>query len=155
VKYRGVQAGLFDGSDRAQRGPIVSVPDSLQSFATIMQRDRADWHWREVPDDVLILPAYGAGSLCGAHLSDKPSSTLGEQRTANPYLRITSRSEYIAAVLSELPETPQYFSHNAAMNREGPSPADWATHPSSSVIVESQLQGVVRSQTTCQPPGLP
>ena len=40
----------------------------------------------KLPDDVKVLPAHGAGSLCGAHLSDAPSSTIGEQRTSNSYL---------------------------------------------------------------------
>ena len=112
----------------------VGRPDLLEgkiSAAKLASMGYDSWHEKlsKLADDVLILPAHGAGSLCGAHLSDKPSATLGEQRTANPYLRITSRSEYIAAVLSELPETPQYFPHNAAMNREGPPPVDWAAQP--------------------------
>jgi glyoxylase-like metal-dependent hydrolase (beta-lactamase superfamily II)/rhodanese-related sulfurtransferase len=78
-----------------------------------------------LPDDVVIYPAHGAGSLCGAHLSDEPFATLGEQRTANPYLRHTSRGEFIAAVLDGLPEAPQYFGHNAAMNRKGPELVEW------------------------------
>lgn len=79
----------------------------------------------KLPDDVMILPAHGAGSLCGAHLSDEATSTLGQQRVSNPYLRHTSRGEFIAAILEGLPEAPQYFAHNAAMNRRGPEPVDW------------------------------
>lgn len=76
-------------------------------------------------DGVVIFPAHGAGSLCGAHLSDEPSSTIGAERIRNPYLQHKVRSEYIAAVLDGLPEAPQYFKHNAAMNREGPPRVDW------------------------------
>ena len=112
----------------------VGRPDLLEgkmSAAQLASMGYDSWHEKlsKLADDVLVLPAHGAGSLCGAHLSDKPVATLGEQRMANPYLRIKSRSEYIAAVLSELPETPQYFGHNAAMNREGPTPVDWAAQP--------------------------
>ena len=77
-------------------------------------------------DDVAIFPAHGAGSLCGAHLSDEPSSTVGAQRVSNPYLQHKSRSEFIAAVLDGLPEAPQYFKHNAALNRKGPELVDWS-----------------------------
>ena len=112
----------------------VGRPDLLEgkmSAAQLASMGYDSWHEKlsKLADDVLILPAHGAGSLCGAHLSDQPSATLGEQRVANPYLKINSRSEYIAAVLSELPETPQYFRHNASMNREGPEPVDWAARP--------------------------
>jgi hydroxyacylglutathione hydrolase len=78
-----------------------------------------------LPDDVRILPAHGAGSLCGAHLSDEPSGTIGEQRIANPYFQHKSRGAFIAAVLDGLPDAPQYFKHNAAANREGPEKVDW------------------------------
>lgn len=80
----------------------------------------------KLPDDVVILPAHGAGSLCGAHLSDEPVSTIGEQRVSNSYLQHKSRGEFIAAILEGLPDAPQYFGHNAAMNREGPEPVDWS-----------------------------
>jgi rhodanese-related sulfurtransferase/glyoxylase-like metal-dependent hydrolase (beta-lactamase superfamily II) len=79
----------------------------------------------KLPDDVKVLPAHGAGSLCGAHLSDAPSSTLGEQRTSNPYLSHKSRGEFVAAVLEGLPEAPQYFKHNAQINHDGPELVDW------------------------------
>lgn len=76
-------------------------------------------------DAARVLPAHGAGSLCGAHLSDDPSSTIGAERNSNPYLGHASRSDFIAAVLEGLPEAPQYFAHNARMNRVGPELVDW------------------------------
>jgi glyoxylase-like metal-dependent hydrolase (beta-lactamase superfamily II)/rhodanese-related sulfurtransferase len=82
-----------------------------------------------LPDDTMVLPAHGAGSLCGAHLRDDPKSTIGTERRTNPALQHRSRSEFIAAVLDGLPEAPQYFKHNAAMNRKGPAPVDWAAMP--------------------------
>ncbi len=78
-----------------------------------------------LPDDVAIFPAHGAGSLCGSDLSDSPSSTIGQERASNPYLRHTHRGPFVAAVLEDLPEAPQYFQHNAAMNRQGPPLVDW------------------------------
>lgn len=79
----------------------------------------------KLPDSTIFFPAHGAGSLCGAHLSDKPFSTIGEERTSNHYLQYTVRNDYITAVLDGLPEAPQYFKHNAAMNRKGPELVDW------------------------------
>ena len=79
----------------------------------------------KLPDSVKIFPAHGAGSLCGAHLKDQPYSTIGEERTSNPYLQHTIRSEFITTVLSDLQEPPQYFGHNAAVNRTGPELVNW------------------------------
>lgn len=83
----------------------------------------------KMPDSVAIFPAHGAGSLCGAHLSDEPTSTLGAQKASNPYLKYDSRGEFIAAVLEGLPEAPQYFKHNAALNQKGPELVDWQAGP--------------------------
>ncbi len=79
----------------------------------------------KLPVEVVIMPAHGAGSLCGAHLSDEPVSTIGQQRTSNVYLQYKTRGQFVAAVLEGLPEAPQYFAHNAAMNRRGPELVDW------------------------------
>jgi hydroxyacylglutathione hydrolase len=76
-------------------------------------------------DSVKIFPAHGAGSLCGAHLSDEPYSTIGEEKKSNPYLQYKKRGEFIAALLQDLPEAPQYFGHNAALNKKGPPLIDW------------------------------
>lgn len=76
-------------------------------------------------DSVVIFPAHGAGSLCGAHLSDDPFSTVGRERKTNVYLQYRSRSDFIAAVLEGLPDAPQYFKHNAAMNKKGPERVNW------------------------------
>lgn len=80
----------------------------------------------KLPDSVMIFPAHGAGSLCGAHLSDEPTSTIGKEKASNPYLKSKGKGEFIALVLQGLPEAPQYFKHNAKMNREGPPPVDWS-----------------------------
>ncbi|MBN2473617.1 MAG: MBL fold metallo-hydrolase [Pirellulales bacterium] len=93
----------------------------------------------KLPDEVKILPAHGAGSLCGAHLSDKPVSTIGEQRVSNTILQHKSRGEFIAAILEGLPEAPQYFAHNAAMNRQGPELVDWNPETLPSVAPTAEL----------------
>lgn len=79
----------------------------------------------KLSDTVRIFPAHGAGSLCGAHLSDRPYSTIGEEKMSNPYLKLKSRSEFVASLIQDLPEAPQYFKYNAAMNKNGPPLVDW------------------------------
>ncbi len=79
----------------------------------------------KLADDVMIFPAHGAGSLCGANLSDEPKSTIGKEKKENPYLKAKSKGAFIAKVLQGLPEAPQYFAHNAKMNRTGPDKVKW------------------------------
>ncbi len=89
---------------------------------------------RHLPDNVALFPAHGAGSLCGAHLSDEPTSTLGVQKKSNSYLQHKNRGEFIAAVLEGLPEAPQYFKHNAEMNKRGPQLVSWEKPPVSARV---------------------
>jgi glyoxylase-like metal-dependent hydrolase (beta-lactamase superfamily II)/3-mercaptopyruvate sulfurtransferase SseA len=85
--------------------------------------------WRDklsrLPDDTKFFPAHGAGSLCGVNLSDKPVSTIGEQRRENTYLQHKDLPSYVMAVIDGLPDAPQYFKHNARMNHDGPPLVDW------------------------------
>ncbi len=81
----------------------------------------------KLDDTVRIFPAHGAGSLCGAHLSDRPYSTIGEEKRSNPYLQYKNRSEFIASLIQGLPEAPQYFKYNVLMNKNGPPLIDWDT----------------------------
>jgi hydroxyacylglutathione hydrolase len=83
----------------------------------------------KLDNSVIVLPAHGAGSLCGAHLRDEPSSTIGTERETNPYLQHKGKNDFITAVLEGLPQAPQYFKHNARMNREGPPAVDWNASP--------------------------
>ena len=108
----------------------VGRPDLLEgkiSAAALASMLYDSWTQKlsKAGDAARVLPAHGAGSLCGAHLSDSPSSTIGAERNSNPYLRHASRSDFVAAVLEGLPEAPQYFAHNARMNRVGPKLVDW------------------------------
>jgi rhodanese-related sulfurtransferase/glyoxylase-like metal-dependent hydrolase (beta-lactamase superfamily II) len=113
---------LFVGS--VGRPDLMGEGMSASTLASLMF-DTWTQKLSKLPDDVVILPAHGSGSLCGAHLSDEPASTIGEQRATNSYLQHKNRGEFIAAILEGLPEAPQYFAHNAAMNHEGPEAVAW------------------------------
>jgi len=112
----------------------VGRPDLMggtASAASLASQSYETWTQKlsKLPDNLSIFPAHGAGSLCGAHLSDEPTSTLGVQKVANPYVKHKTRGEYIAAVLEGLPDAPQYFKHNAALNKKGPELVNWQAVP--------------------------
>ena len=69
-------------------------------------------------DYVEIYPAHGEGSLCGAGLSAKPSSTMGYERQTNPYLKL-SREEFKKYLGQNQPHRPQNFSAIIETNRQG------------------------------------
>src|SRR5437764_1999562 len=69
-----------------------------------------------LPDDTLVYPAHGAGSLCGKNLSTDTVSTIGVQRKYNYALQPMSREEFVRVVTAEQPETPAYFTYDAVLN---------------------------------------
>lgn len=71
-------------------------------------------------DRIEVHPGHGAGSLCGAGISNEPHSTIGHERHFNPMLQHTDRDAFIAAVLADLPDTPPYFARMKQLNQEGP-----------------------------------
>jgi hydroxyacylglutathione hydrolase len=75
-----------------------------------------------LPDDTLVYPAHGAGSLCGKSLSGETVSTIGIQRAYNYALAPMSRARFIDTVTSDLPDAPAYFIYDAVLNaRERPT----------------------------------
>ncbi len=71
-----------------------------------------------LPDDTLVYPAHGAGSLCGKNLSDDTVSTIGKQKQSNYALQPMSREAFIELVTENLPQAPQYFSYDARLNKK-------------------------------------
>jgi glyoxylase-like metal-dependent hydrolase (beta-lactamase superfamily II)/rhodanese-related sulfurtransferase len=72
-----------------------------------------------LPDDALVYPAHGAGSLCGKNMRAERSSTIGTERLTNYALQINSREEFIEQLTSHLPARPEYFAKDAEINRTG------------------------------------
>jgi glyoxylase-like metal-dependent hydrolase (beta-lactamase superfamily II) len=68
-----------------------------------------------LPDDVEVYPGHFSGSLCGAGLSGKPSSTIAFERRWNPMLSL-SREAFVDA-LAEVPEKPAEMERILAANR--------------------------------------
>src|ERR1700737_4198496 len=69
-----------------------------------------------LPDETLVYPAHGAGSLCGKKLSSDTVSSLGDQRRFNYALQPMSREEFIRLVTADQPDAPAYFAYDAILN---------------------------------------
>ena len=73
----------------------------------------------QLPDEVEVYPAHGAGSMCGKSMSTERSSTIGEQKKTNYALKPMSKQEFVRMMTSDLPEAPAYFPKDAEINRGG------------------------------------
>jgi hydroxyacylglutathione hydrolase len=69
-----------------------------------------------LPDEVLVYPAHGAGTLCGKKLSSDTVSTLGDQRRLNYALKPTNKEEFVRLVTADQPDAPPYFTYDAILN---------------------------------------
>jgi glyoxylase-like metal-dependent hydrolase (beta-lactamase superfamily II)/rhodanese-related sulfurtransferase len=69
-----------------------------------------------LPDETLVYPAHGSGSLCGKNLSSDTVSTLGDQRRHNYALQPMTKDEFIRLVTADQPDAPGYFTFDAVLN---------------------------------------
>jgi hydroxyacylglutathione hydrolase len=69
-----------------------------------------------LPDETLVYPAHGAGSLCGKQLSSDTVSSLGDQRRLNYALQPMSKEQFIGLVTADQPDAPAYFTYDAILN---------------------------------------
>ena len=68
-----------------------------------------------LPDSVAIYPGHGAGSLCGAGMSDRAESTLGYERATNPFFQL-SEEAFVAEILASVPPMPRYYPRMKELN---------------------------------------
>src|SRR5262249_27833325 len=69
-----------------------------------------------LPDETLVYPAHGAGSLCGRAISTETVSTIGDQRRLNYALQPMSKEEFVRLVTADQPDAPAYFTYDAVLN---------------------------------------
>ncbi len=70
-------------------------------------------------DGVIIYPAHGGGSVCGAHIADREESTIGIERKRNPVLQMTNKDAFIKYKIAEKLERPPYFRQVESYNLAG------------------------------------
>ena len=71
-----------------------------------------------LPDDSLVYPAHGAGSLCGKAIGKETVSTIGEQRRVNYALQPMTKTAFVELVTADQPDAPAYFTYDAVLNSQ-------------------------------------
>ena len=75
--------------------------------------------FNHLPDEALVYPAHGAGSLCGKNMSKDSSSTLGNERMGNWAFKEQTEAEFLENILEDQPIIPSYFGFNVDINKQG------------------------------------
>lgn len=85
-----------------------------------------------LPDHVQVYPTHVAGSLCGATIGSRLSTTVGYERRTNPVLaELSGRSEPAPDCLGldDLPAVPPYWRHMREQNLRGVAPLGAPAEP--------------------------
>ena len=72
-----------------------------------------------LPDFCEVLPAHGAGSLCGREMGAKWRSIIGYERKYNAALQIKDKAKFIKSFTEDMPPAPDHFSRCTDINRKG------------------------------------
>ena len=127
----------------------VGRPD-LMSSVGLTSEELAGWMYDSLhgklltlPDQTIVYPGHGAGSMCGKNLSSDTWSTIGQQRESNYALQPMERAEFVAMLTANQPQAPAYFPYDAELNKK--------EHPSIAGVLQAGRKGlsldeVVREQ---------
>lgn len=74
----------------------------------------------KLSDDVRVHPAHGAGSPCGANISDRLVTTIGYERMNNPALQFKDEATFVEYVMFTAPPEPKYYPRLKKENAKGP-----------------------------------
>ncbi len=98
-------------------------PDRLQETAGLLYESIFD-KLLPLGDQVILFPAHGAGSVCGAGMADRDFSTLGFERQTNPALQVDTKNDFIQSKIREKHTKPPYFSRMEEYNLKGAPPVE-------------------------------
>jgi hydroxyacylglutathione hydrolase len=71
-------------------------------------------------EEIMVFPAHGAGSPCGASIGERPLTTIGYEKANNPTLQIKDEASFIQAVRESLSPAPVYYQRVKKINTQGP-----------------------------------
>jgi hydroxyacylglutathione hydrolase len=71
-------------------------------------------------NDIVVYPAHGEGSPCGASIGERLITTIGYEKHNNLTLQIKDEGTFIKTVMDSLSPAPAYYQRVKKINTEGP-----------------------------------
>ena len=96
----------------------------------------------QLPDEVLVYPAHGKGSLCGKGMRDESYSTIGQEKISNWAMQVNDEDEFVRLLLEGQPFIPAYFPYDVEVNRKG-APALKDALAQIPWVAESEVSGKI------------
>lgn len=100
---------------REKAGALTAAREQLARSMYHSLRDKL----LKLPDEVMVYPTHGAGSLCGRGLSSSNVSTIGVEKATNWSLQPATEEEFVKELLTNQPFVPKYFTNSVALNKQG------------------------------------
>lgn len=116
------QVALFSGDTVFMNS--LGRPDLITSFGVSKEELASDMYVSihekilTLDENILIYPGHGAGSACGKGISAINNDSLKNQKVTNPYFSY-EKEEFINKLTENMPGAPQYFLHDAVVNKKG------------------------------------
>lgn len=93
-----------------------------------------------LPDDVIVYPAHGPGSLCGRSMNSDLQSTIARERKENYALQEMSEETFVELILKDQPWVPKYFEFDVALNKAGAESFEQSIRKATPVLHASNLE---------------
>ena len=131
-------------------GDSLFVGDAARPDLAVAAREGAEGLFRslrrlaELPDGVEVYPGHVAGSLCGAGMSTKASSTIGFERRFNSAMQIRDEAEFVDRSSGDSHLRPPNMERIVELNRGAfvgaPDPFERITAGDGATIVDVRTE---------------
>ncbi len=95
----------------------LSGEDKIEEMAGLLY-ESLFYKLLSLGDGIIVCPSHGAGSVCGAGISQRNLTTIGLERIRNPKLQYKDKEDFVANVAKKL-ERPHYFIQMEKLNIDG------------------------------------
>jgi glyoxylase-like metal-dependent hydrolase (beta-lactamase superfamily II)/rhodanese-related sulfurtransferase len=118
-----VDRAIADEPSLVLTGDSLFVGDAARPDLAVEAHDGAEGLFHslrrlaELGDGVEVFPGHVAGSLCGAAMSSRPSTTIGFERRFNPALQFASAAEFVDANTTTSQLRPPNMERIVELNR--------------------------------------
>ena len=122
--------------------PDLLGEGAKEGLAHDLYRSLHEWIG-DLHDSVSLYPGHGAGSFCGAGMSDQAESTVGYERATNPLFPL-SEEAFVAEILGTVPPMPAYYPRMKALNAKGA--ASVAVLPGAHSLTSRDVRDLARQE---------
>lgn len=122
--------------------PDLLGDDQAEELAKKLFHSLRDFYLK-LEDDVIVYPGHGAGSPCGADISDRLVTSIGYERQHNAALQLDDEKAFVKHVLFTAPPEPRYYKRMKKINAAGPEIRERL--PSAPPMTAKEFQKKVKS----------